>query len=67
MITDRLGDCPPTAGTEAAILRPVGTTRLIDNLPLVIGGPGASMLRTMMKSKIHRATVTQATCTTSAR
>ena len=53
----------------------VGTTRLIDNMPIVFdtvprraprtGGPTTQekeqlMLRTMMKSKIHRATVTQA-------
>jgi len=77
------------AGTTGRILiaARVGSTRLIDNMPLVLGrrsprtsgterqpgeagrrSPGrrpaerseALMLRTMMKSKIHRATVTQA-------
>ena len=41
-------------------------TRLIDNMPITLGSPPRGdegeqlMLRTMMKSKIHRATVTQA-------
>ncbi len=70
MITDPdLGELPAVVppGTEARILiaARVGTTRLIDNMPLVLGTRGAAgrsvlMLRTMMKSKIHRATVTQA-------
>ncbi len=38
----------------------VGSTRLIDNVALEPRRRGLLMLRTMMKSKIHRATVTQA-------
>ncbi len=51
---------PPAPRPAILVAARVGSTRLIDNLPLTIGRPGALMLRTMMKSKIHRATVTQA-------
>ena len=71
MITDpELGELPDELppGTEGRILiaARVGGTRLIDNMQITLGSsPEARkgrplMLRTMMKSKIHRATVTQA-------
>ena len=70
-----LGEPPERGEGRILVAARVGTTRLIDNMPIVFdrvpqaGTPtGGSttqrkeqlMLRTMMKSKIHRATVTQA-------
>ena len=75
-----LGEPPETGEGRILVAARVGTTRLIDNMPIVFDrvtpdlmtagtAPAASttsegkarlMLRTMMKSKIHRATVTQA-------
>ena len=54
-----LGPAPETGPARLLDRRTVGPTRLIDNVAL---DPERRplMLRTMMKSKIHRATVTQA-------
>ena len=70
-----LGERPENGEGRILVAARVGTTRLIDNMPIVFDDPfhrraphsrarparrEQLMLRTMMKSKIHRATVTQA-------
>ncbi len=67
LLTDPLlGPAPDSGEGRLLIAGKVGATRLIDNAQLFVGTNGSAarrgvtMQRTMLKSKIHRATVTQA-------